>query len=110
MIIETIFVILLLSMFIFLFLTLKYENEAFGAFAIILCIILGSQLLPSIGGVQYKSGANITTSGDNTFVADEYSVFESIPLATLFFLAALYVSFQIITFRRDKKKELMEEG
>lgn len=109
MINETIFLTILLALFVFLFLTFKYQNVACGAFTIILCLIIASQFLPSIGGIQYKSGANITTSGDDIFVVDNYATYDNIPVATVFFLMALYLSMQIITFHKEERKKMRGE-
>jgi hypothetical protein len=108
MITETIFIILLSSMIVFLYLTLQFRNEALGAFTIILCLIVASQLLPVVGGVQYQTGAAINTTGDNTLVTNNYSEFTNLPLATLFFLIVFYLSMNIVTFRKDSKKEREE--
>lgn len=108
MITETIFIILFVAMIVFLFLTLRYQNQAFGAFTIILAILIGSQLLPGVGGVQYQTGATINETGGNTVVTNDYSTFSNIPLATVFFVLVLYLSMQIISFRKTAKQEAEE--
>jgi hypothetical protein len=108
MITETIFIILVVAMLVFVALTMYFKNEAMGAFTIILCLIIATQLLPVVGGVQYQTGADINTTGDNTLVTNNYSDFTNVPLATLFFVIVLYLSMQIVTFRNDNRREREE--
>ena len=95
-------------MIVFLVLSLHFQNVAMGAFTIILCLLVATQLLPGIGGVQYQTGADINSTGDNTLVTNNYSSFTNIPLATTFFAIVLYLSMQIIAFRKNKQEERNE--
>lgn len=110
MITETIFLFLLASMFAFLILTLHYKNEAFCAFTIILTLLVAMQLLPGIGGISYQDGANITDVNSTTTVQNTYSSFTNTPLATLFFIIVIYLTMQILTFRKSRKEQRLEDG
>ena len=95
---------------IFLLITLWQKSVAFGAFTIILCLLLAWQLYPIIGGVEYQTGAEIISSGNITTVTNTYSDYSNSYLATTFMLIVLFLSMQIITFRKDKKSQEQEDG
>jgi hypothetical protein len=111
MINELIFIILFCAMIVFLFITLHYKNEAFGAFTIIILIILASQLFPVVGGIQYHTGAVINSSDENNIIiSDTFDVYSNSYLGLTLMLVVLYLSMQIIVFRKDKKREVEENN
>jgi hypothetical protein len=76
-----------------------------GGFALILCLIIA---ITFIHGIEYQTGTNITASGDNYVTANNYASYTNIPLATTFFIIVLYLSSQLLSFRKNKKHEEQE--
>jgi len=95
-------------MITFLALALHFQNQTLAAITVILCLLLAFELIPGVGGVQYQTGANISTVGDDTFVVNNYSSFTNSPIAIILLLLAVYLAFQIIDFRRGRKQEAQE--
>jgi hypothetical protein len=106
--IESLFLFLFFFMMIFLGLALKFNNVALASLTILLCLILAINLIPGIGSVTYRSGANITISGDNIVVVDSYASFTNIYLALILLVLALYLGGEILDFRKNRKKEREE--
>jgi len=104
MINETIFLILLFLFVVFLIITLWKWQVAFGAFTIILGLLLAWQLFPTIGGIEYQTGAIINESGGGYIVSNTYSAYTNTYLATTFMLIVLFLTMQLVTYIRDEKR------
>lgn len=100
---DFMFCVLVVLAFALLLLTLIYKNVVFGSLCIILFLLLGFALLPSLGGVAYVSGATITSDGDNFVVANNYSYFTNYFLSMFFLLIVMYLVLQVVFYKRSNK-------